>query len=394
MPYALLRTSRFRSLETTSCLLKASTTHSACDHVEAKEWLLPPHAVRYEKKNDVYMYSAMWLVFVTSTTVGYGDIIPTTHLSRAVAAVSGLIGIVSASLITASLANEMTFTLAEQSATALMNREVARNNLVTCAANIISYWYRRKVGKKMTRRQAKFDPYRMMLEFRRLKRATLVEVEDCAGTGAKIDIVAHKITRVCRVMDAVGHKIWGGDAAVLDLVEMQMSAQRTVKSEKVKVPKISMKGLTKLVFTTAAMHNSFQKRHSPDGKDVELQGEAAKKEVSGSFSNISTTMKKRTPDSGSDGKEVVGLVRRSFSAPDVAAPAALKVGGACLLPCEPGTRLVWPLKLELSGCWCLVWLLTLYLSGCAPRRIVIGRRSLPNSRGRAAMAAPARRLPD
>ena len=47
---------------------------------------------------------AMWLAFTTAATVGYGDLVPTTHGSRAFAVIVVLLGLAVLSLVTASLA--------------------------------------------------------------------------------------------------------------------------------------------------------------------------------------------------------------------------------------------------------------------------------------------------
>jgi voltage-gated potassium channel len=45
----------------------------------------------------------LWLAFTTAATVGYGDLVPSTHLSRAFAVVVVLLGLAVLSLVTASL---------------------------------------------------------------------------------------------------------------------------------------------------------------------------------------------------------------------------------------------------------------------------------------------------
>ena len=46
----------------------------------------------------------LWLAFTTAATVGYGDLVPTTHLSRAFSVLVVLLGLAVLSLVTASLA--------------------------------------------------------------------------------------------------------------------------------------------------------------------------------------------------------------------------------------------------------------------------------------------------
>ena len=50
------------------------------------------------------LHDAMWLAFTTAATVGYGDLVPTTLVSRAFAVVVVLLGLAVLSLVTASLA--------------------------------------------------------------------------------------------------------------------------------------------------------------------------------------------------------------------------------------------------------------------------------------------------
>ena len=59
-------------------------------------WWLEPRAVTYS--------DGLWLAFTTAATVGYGDIVPSTHGSRAFAVVVVLLGLAVLSLVTASVA--------------------------------------------------------------------------------------------------------------------------------------------------------------------------------------------------------------------------------------------------------------------------------------------------
>ncbi len=50
------------------------------------------------------LQDGLWLAFTTAATVGYGDMVPQTHLGRAFAVVVVLLGLAVLSLVTASLA--------------------------------------------------------------------------------------------------------------------------------------------------------------------------------------------------------------------------------------------------------------------------------------------------
>lgn len=59
-------------------------------------WVLEPRVVN--------LADALWLAFTTAATVGYGDIVPSTHASRVFAVIVVLFGLAVLSLVTASVA--------------------------------------------------------------------------------------------------------------------------------------------------------------------------------------------------------------------------------------------------------------------------------------------------
>lgn len=59
-------------------------------------WILEPRALT--------LSDGLWLAFTTAATVGYGDIVPSTHASRGFAVLVVLLGLAVLSLVTASLA--------------------------------------------------------------------------------------------------------------------------------------------------------------------------------------------------------------------------------------------------------------------------------------------------
>ena len=59
-------------------------------------WLLDPKVLT--------IADGLWLAFTTAATVGYGDMVPSTHASRAFAVIVVLLGLAVLSLATASLA--------------------------------------------------------------------------------------------------------------------------------------------------------------------------------------------------------------------------------------------------------------------------------------------------
>lgn len=59
-------------------------------------WILEPRAETFS--------DGLWLAFTTAATVGYGDIIPSTHASRFFSVIVVLLGLAVLSLVTASVA--------------------------------------------------------------------------------------------------------------------------------------------------------------------------------------------------------------------------------------------------------------------------------------------------
>ena len=59
-------------------------------------WILEPRALTFS--------DGLWLAFTTAATVGYGDIVPSTHASRAFSVIVVLFGLAVLSLVTASVA--------------------------------------------------------------------------------------------------------------------------------------------------------------------------------------------------------------------------------------------------------------------------------------------------
>ena len=59
-------------------------------------WILEPRAHT--------LSDGLWLAFTTAATVGYGDIVPSTHASRALSVLVVLLGLAVLSLVTASVA--------------------------------------------------------------------------------------------------------------------------------------------------------------------------------------------------------------------------------------------------------------------------------------------------
>ena len=59
-------------------------------------WVLEPRAHSFS--------DGLWLAFTTAATVGYGDIVPSTHASRAFSVIVVLFGLAVLSLVTASVA--------------------------------------------------------------------------------------------------------------------------------------------------------------------------------------------------------------------------------------------------------------------------------------------------
>lgn len=74
----------FRSAEATACLWE-HTEHHLCSTDSSKTWSFDG-LHDFSKVNDLRFSNAVWAMFVASSSVGYGDAVPSTHLGRFVAA--------------------------------------------------------------------------------------------------------------------------------------------------------------------------------------------------------------------------------------------------------------------------------------------------------------------
>ncbi|CAF1594198.1 unnamed protein product [Rotaria magnacalcarata] len=97
------------------------------------------------------MLDATWLFIISFTTIGYGDIVPSTYCGRGIAATTGIIGVFSTALLVAVIAQKLELTRSEKYVhNFVANIELAKAHKDQ-AANVVKYgwkvWYLRRKGK-------------------------------------------------------------------------------------------------------------------------------------------------------------------------------------------------------------------------------------------------------
>ena len=195
----------YRLFEVTSCLL-SSSKHEVCKEESAKVWNL--YGKVFVKENDLYLQNSFWFMFVTSTTVGYGETVPGTHMGRTVGALATLLGINYASLLTAALSKAMAWQSEERAALNLCLREQARTNMQVQAATVISLWWRRKKSPSgLTLKQM----HRLVIAkkaFSAAHKLALLDIEECADTQVKIDQLSADVKHIESASFAIVDKLW------------------------------------------------------------------------------------------------------------------------------------------------------------------------------------------
>jgi len=97
--------------------------------------------VEREVVNVFYIQSGIWFTVITSLTVGYGDVVPLTHLGRLLAGMTAVVGIVTASLLAAALRNALEWTNEESVVGTLLEREKNRMWMRVQATRVIQAWW-------------------------------------------------------------------------------------------------------------------------------------------------------------------------------------------------------------------------------------------------------------
>ena len=131
------------------------------------------------------LWSSIWLVFVTMTTVGYGDIYPKSYGGRVLGAFMCLWGVLVVSLFVVTISETLEFNHAEKNSYLLIQRLVYRQDLRKSAANVIDSMYYNKLLERHLKNSLSGNPFldseadrakkhnadfrfrRMMLEFRK-----------------------------------------------------------------------------------------------------------------------------------------------------------------------------------------------------------------------------------
>ena len=159
----------------------------------------------------------MWLTFVTMTTVGYGDLVPSTHGGRLAMAFASVTGILLASLITAAITNLIVLTPQEQSASSTIEREQARLNLRKTASMLIIVWWKKRKAKTLSRAQSRLDKFVLRREFLELKLDTMQEISDLASMDSKLDKVTKSVKDIENQLERIAEYLWTHD----EVIEMQ-----------------------------------------------------------------------------------------------------------------------------------------------------------------------------
>ena len=177
----------FRAAEISACLLP-SAKHPLCSDERARLWRIESDAAsEFEKTNDLYVWNAMWCMLITSTSVGYGDILTTTHIGRFVAIFAAMSGIVGAAMLTATFAALFHWSEAEISAMLVIEREQARQDVRQLGAKVIQGMAHRKATHSDHDAGSMRKSWELRQAFRRAKAIAQRDLDDCLSDQKKLE---------------------------------------------------------------------------------------------------------------------------------------------------------------------------------------------------------------
>ena len=95
-----------------------------------------------------HLFTSVWNILITMTTVGYGDFYPKTHLGRTIGIITAFWGVFIVSLFVVSLTNILTLDAPERKAYMLLQRLENKDLLKIEAANMVAAKFRLKKLKE------------------------------------------------------------------------------------------------------------------------------------------------------------------------------------------------------------------------------------------------------
>lgn len=84
----------------------------------------------------------VWLLLITMTTVGYGDLTPENHFGRALCVVAAITGLLGTAFLVAFVSSKLRLSKAEEKVVGLMGKDEARRRMRTEATRVISATWR------------------------------------------------------------------------------------------------------------------------------------------------------------------------------------------------------------------------------------------------------------
>ena len=155
-------------------------------------WFLLSLAMYIAERGTLSFEDSMWLTFITMTTVGYGDISPTTNLGRLVACLSATHGLVSSAALVNVASSFMTLSSRQQKAVDFLVEGSMSTRREYCALNVVTLYLRYKVAKSKKRKECLWVEIKHACHaFRRARREHLLFAEDIKAPD--ISVIRHEL---------------------------------------------------------------------------------------------------------------------------------------------------------------------------------------------------------
>lgn len=103
---------------------------------------------QYKQQDWSYIWNSLWCIFVSITTVGYGDFYPKTHFGRAVLVLSNLVGVYFISMTMYFMTRESILNENEYKAYKLITRLKLREEIKELQANIVYHFLKMSILNK------------------------------------------------------------------------------------------------------------------------------------------------------------------------------------------------------------------------------------------------------